>query len=555
MGIRWFLGIVVFLAVAAAAGEEESWRKFMDEGRAAGERGDYQAARTAFEAALREAEPFGSEDPRVAATLENLARAKAHQRQYAEAEPLARRALQIRETILGPEHYQVADSLDLLGAIVGQTGDHAQAESLLRRALTIHEKALGAQHINTARSANNLAATLLESKRAAEAESLARRALAIREAVRGPDHPDSAQSLYNLARALYMLGRPAEAEPIVRRALAIWEKSLGSDHVEVANAAAGLANTLAVLGQFAEAEALARRALQIDEKAFGPTHPQTLKRRSLVNEITAAASRLGSIAAPQVAGDTAWYRLMAEGESALRRRDFRGAVASFESALREAGGSDSEDPRIAYALHGAARAKLQQLQFLEAESPARRALAIYEKHYGPDSGQVAAVLIVLASIRGSLGYYQESVPLLRKALAIHEKISGTEHPNVAYTARILAFALLQVVPRSEEAISLVRRALEILERALGPNHSETERTRKMLEGLSPASASPVIGHIQRRNVNRMSALGGLQTLPLGHSVPDQAAATTNDVASLAASASITSAVVSTPSSYPRRRAS
>jgi len=68
----------------------------------------------------------------------------------------------------------------------------AEAEPLFRKALEIRERVLGPDHPDTATSYNNVAFNLNAQGRAAEAELLFRKALEIRERVLGPDHPDTA---------------------------------------------------------------------------------------------------------------------------------------------------------------------------------------------------------------------------------------------------------------------------------------------------------------------------------------------------------------------------
>jgi tetratricopeptide (TPR) repeat protein len=60
-----------------------------------------------------------------------------------------------------------------------------------------------------------------------------------------------------------------------------------------------------------------------------------------------------------------------------------------------------------------------------------RALAIKERHYGPDHPQVATTLISLGNAYGSLADTQKSRELLERALAINERHYGPDHPNVA----------------------------------------------------------------------------------------------------------------------------
>ena len=79
---------------------------------------------------------------------------------------------------------------------------YAEAEPLYRRALAIREAALGPDHPGTATSLYNLAVLLLAKARYAEAEPLYRRALAIDEKAYGPDHPKVAMDMRNLAELL-----------------------------------------------------------------------------------------------------------------------------------------------------------------------------------------------------------------------------------------------------------------------------------------------------------------------------------------------------------------
>jgi hypothetical protein len=57
-------------------------------------------------------------------------------------EPLARRALEIREKVLGPNHPDVALSLNTLAELYRKGPDPTQAEPLYLRALAIIEKTL-----------------------------------------------------------------------------------------------------------------------------------------------------------------------------------------------------------------------------------------------------------------------------------------------------------------------------------------------------------------------------------------------------------------------------
>ena len=74
----------------------------------------------------------------------------------------------------------------------------------------------------------------------------------------------------------------------------------------------------------------------------------------------------------------------------------------------------------------------------EAEPLFRRALAIHEKVLGPDHPTVAANLNNLGAVYFSEGRYGEAEPLFRRALDIQERALGHDHPDVAKTLNNLA---------------------------------------------------------------------------------------------------------------------
>src|SRR5260370_773531 len=89
--------------------------------------------------------------------LNQRALALYQQDRYADAEPLFKRALAIREKALGTNHPLVATSLNNLAELYRAQGRYAEAETLYQRALAVREKALGLDHPNVAQSLNNLA--------------------------------------------------------------------------------------------------------------------------------------------------------------------------------------------------------------------------------------------------------------------------------------------------------------------------------------------------------------------------------------------------------------
>jgi tetratricopeptide (TPR) repeat protein len=122
----------------------------------------------------KEAENFGPQDIRLATSLNDLADIYSAQGQYAEAEPLYKRTLQIKEKALGPTDLYVAPSLMGLADLYYKQGRYAEAEPLYKRALAIREK--GACLAQVAHSLENYAQLLRKTNRKAEADKLEARA-------------------------------------------------------------------------------------------------------------------------------------------------------------------------------------------------------------------------------------------------------------------------------------------------------------------------------------------------------------------------------------------
>ena len=95
---------------------------------------------------------------------------------YDRALVVAKKALEIAEDNVGPDHPDVAISLNNLALLYKTQGQYALAEPLYKRSLAIDEKALGPDHPDVAISLNNLAALYRATNRAEEAETLEQRA-------------------------------------------------------------------------------------------------------------------------------------------------------------------------------------------------------------------------------------------------------------------------------------------------------------------------------------------------------------------------------------------
>ena len=176
-----------------------------------------QEAKTLFE------QVNGTQHPDVAKVLLTIADLEARQKQFAQAEQDAERAISILEQYRSsdPElDKPLSLGLAVLAGIYWDTNKPGQAEQTYRRALTAQETVWGQDHPHVATTLTNLGQFYLTRDRPAEAEPLLQRALAIREKALGPDHPQVGMSVSNLALAKRALGKHEEALTLEQRALA-----------------------------------------------------------------------------------------------------------------------------------------------------------------------------------------------------------------------------------------------------------------------------------------------------------------------------------------------
>ncbi|MEW6264879.1 MAG: tetratricopeptide repeat protein [Thermodesulfobacteriota bacterium] len=413
------------------------------------------------------------------------------QGRYAEAVPLAKEALAIREKLLGPEHPDTATSVNNLGLLYMVLGNYPQAEPLLKRSLAVREKVLGPEHRDTSQSVNNLAGFYDILGDYARAEPLLQRALAIREKVLGPEHPDTARSLNNLAEVYRARGKYAEAEPLYERALAIVEKVLGPEHPDTAKSLSNLGLLYQMLGHYAQAEPLYKRALAIREKVLGPEHPDTSTSLNNLAEV---------------------YR--ARGDYTKAEPLYKRALVISEKAL------GPEHPDTSTSLNNLARLYKAMGHYAQAEPLYKRALAIKEKVLGPEHPSFATSLNNLALLYQTMGHYAQAEPLYRRALAIREKALGPEHPDTARSLDTLA-GLYWAVGNYAQAEPLLLRSLAIREKVLGPEHLGTAGSLNNLAGLYNA-----LGDYARAEPLHKRALAILEKV-LGPEHPDTATGLNN----------------------------
>ena len=414
---------------------------------------------------------LGADSVDVAQTLDNLANLYVKASRFAEADARAKAALAIAEKTRKGARETIA-ALTLRGQALTGLADYAEAEKVLRRAVDLARKSLGAGHPDGAKALAALAGLYRAEGRPADewrkvsrqaqkistdalglthpdtadalgldtSESTLRRALAIREKFLGKEHPDVAANLLDLGGYYANQGEYQRAESLLRRALAIRERAFGADNREVVKSLVRLGDLMGRLGRFDEAETLLQRALASGQTSIGSDHPE------FATVMMNVANSYNSRGQFQPAED-------------LQRK----ALAIFTRVF-------GETHRTTIAARASLAATLTDEGRLgEADAAAREALSIAEKTYGASSRETIQSLLVLSNIAVKQSRYNEAEPLRRRALELQKQAFGSRAPAVGDSLGRLSLIYAKT-GKTDLSIAIARQSLTILERAFGKSH-------------------------------------------------------------------------------------
>lgn len=321
---------------AAYAGEEE-WNKYSTEGAKAYEQANWGQAERLFKSALKEAEPFGDKDLRLASSLTNLGVLYNFRNQSAKAEPLFERAIAIKQKAMGADNPEVVASVGKMCHFYLKSGNQAKADALSNKIISYADKMMK-DRTNVSSSFAKLSAfyqshrelesaevlvkqaqemtekrgtegdlelaTLLDglgssyaaAGKVAYGEQFYKRSLQIREQILAPSHIAIASSCENLAKLYLQQGKAAQAEPLFRKSLDISRKVLGEQKPETLTRTDNLAQCLIKMGNNQEAEALYHHGLEVFEKAYGKNSGYLLNCQLALSALLAKQGRYAEAA-------------------------------------------------------------------------------------------------------------------------------------------------------------------------------------------------------------------------------------------------------------------
>jgi serine/threonine protein kinase/tetratricopeptide (TPR) repeat protein len=360
------------------------------------------------EAAYREAiairDAADPQDPRLSATLNNLASLLILDGRPDEARGYVERAVAIDEKVYGPHHPKLAITYGTLGLFHRRQGRLDEAATVFARVLAIREKAFGPANPVTGEALNDVGLVALLRGDHAAARTALDRALAIDRQAPGA-HPLQAATTYGHLGLLHLrLGELSAAEASYRQGLAAIESARGPKAKELVRHLRGLADVALRRGQAGEAEAFAARAVDVADQ-------DEASRSELV-------PALNGLAAVRLAQGR-----LAEALAVLERAK---PLTIAHDALRVETLSSLGDVLAA----------LGRLE--DAEASYREAIALVEAIQGGSGLESAAPLHGLGLVLAARGRQAEAVSSLQKALALRRTVLGEAHLDARASARAVA---------------------------------------------------------------------------------------------------------------------
>jgi len=388
-----------------------------------------------------------------------------------EAEPIAVRALQLAERLLGPDHPDTVGAVANLADIYVTLGRYREAEPLARRFLADSERVFGAEHPYTLRAIGTSAKLASELYRLDEAERLHRQLLTKTEA----SEPSIGEflkkmgvldAMIDLGMTLNLRGKWGEAEELLRRALGMADKD---GHWQEAGrwnaAAAALAITLHDQGRLAEAEVLYREAL--DRSIRPSVRPgEGWDSRTITHMINLAGLYLDQ-------------ERFAEAEPLFLR-----AIELREQLF------GPDDPRTLSSVEGLALVYRADGRLSEAKPLMVRVVKARERLHGLDNPATLNSIRSLAGLNLRQGDLEGAKRLLESVASLMEAKLGADNPSALVALLDLGYAR-RLLGRHAEAEASLKRALDGFSQVFGPVHPLTLSAAEeyLLNQLSQGSTS------------------------------------------------------------------
>jgi tetratricopeptide (TPR) repeat protein len=502
---------ICFAVTGHSAADVKAWKDALRAGEEAIRNKNYAEAESHYRTALREANAFDPKDLRVVETLFVLAQLYDDLEKFDRAEPLFRKAVELRGEAAGTNDLIFATLHTSLGISLAEQSRFRDAEQHFLVSKDIHERKLGAFHRAVGLDLHNLGTMYLNQNKLALAEPALKKALDILESASyrtgfgddgladtwvRPPKPERLIKTYESLAGLYIeQGKLKEAQASLKKSVQFAEHTFGKKSIQAAAQRVSMAECLRRQGQNAEAEKLLESSLAVFEKQFGPEVPlwgdtvvalaglyldqkQTGKADALL------AKALARFESPAARNSDVRVKLVeARVALAKNQKNTAGEIAALDDLIEllVARQDYTRIPKLyerittmpdytqhARKLPGALRSLGEQYErivsFGEAELWYQRSLELAEKTFGPNGLPVAATLHNLGRYREKQKKLDEAAAFYQRELQVLENAYGRDDGRL-WNVLFEYSALLGRLNRNAEAEAAAKRAQAIREKS------------------------------------------------------------------------------------------
>jgi tetratricopeptide (TPR) repeat protein len=385
----------------------------------------------------------------VAANLHNRGRLAHYLGQYDKAEPLYRKALEIRRQRLGPHDPLVSDTMLNLAWLLSEADEPEEAEKTFREVIALRRQEPGGDgRRDVAIAKFGLTAFFVDqgdSRNWPEAAQLAGEAMTTFLALEGDKNVGKAVGLFQTALIVRPVS-PATAEAKLRECLGLTRQAIGDHNVYFALVLHELAVTLVDEGKDEEAESDFAQCVDIMRDLVGLEHPKAIV---VISNYASVLARRGKRAEAEKLYD----ELLAAQEARFGEDHF--FVANVLTAYADF-------------LTGRDEARCERML--------RRAVGIFDHSGGARRRYYATALANLGDLCLRQGRNAEAEKFYRDALPAARARHGEASEEAAYVEEGLGAARLRQGDTGTEVEKLLLAAADVYEQSPGKKPSDLMQT-------------------------------------------------------------------------------
>ncbi len=368
-----------------------------------------------------------------------------------------RETLELALSTYREDHPEVAKSYYYLSRAVGGCARRFdEAISLMHKSIDLTRKAFGEESPELALNFNFLGFFFNHKDQLDSAIFYLDKALAIRKTRSTDEDIELSHVLANLGNSYEKKSELGKALELHLEALRIRQSLLGEDHPTVSNSITSVGTIYQKFGNYERALDYFRQGLEIRKRTLGPEHPNVAASYYTIGNVYGAMFNYHES-----------LQYISQGNRIVRKNpdfanvlctylayaarlyghigDHKAAVQNLNEAEAMAKKSLTKDhPYLAVVYNIAGEYYADVSDFEKSDNYLRKAIAIYQKAYGPGSVREADAYSKMGWAAAAQEKYQQALSFYEQALTIYDSKMGTHNPKSATMNHTIADALVEL---------------------------------------------------------------------------------------------------------------